>query len=285
MDRKPAVAGSFYPEHPIELKKEIETLFKCTNLGADKDILALISPHAGYLFSGGVAASAFAQINPDTKYKRVFIIGSSHTCVFKGASIYCNGDFLMPYGKEIVDKELGEKLVYENPSIFTANPTPHFQEHSLEVQLPFLNHILKNGYMIVPIIIGTEDPAICKKIATALEPWLNPENLFVISTDFSHYPCYTDAITTDKKTMEAILSKEPANLLKVLKENSQMGIKGLSTSLCGASSVLVLIYLTQNNPNIKYRAIEYKNSGDNSRYGDRIRVVGYWSIAVYNEFN
>ncbi|HBG23892.1 MAG: hypothetical protein A2X17_07140 [Bacteroidetes bacterium GWF2_41_61] len=283
MDRKPAVAGKFYPQKAAELQNEIERLFSITTPGKGKKVRALIAPHAGYIFSGGVAASAFAQIDRGTKYKRVFVIGSSHTVGFKGASIFCEGDFLMPYGKEIVDTKLGRELTENYPSLFTSNPSPHINEHSLEVQLPFVNYLLKSGYTIVPIIIGTDDPTICREIAKVLKPFFIEENLFVISTDFSHYPGYKDANETDSITKSAILTNDPSILLKALKENYQKRIKGLSTSLCGASAVLVLMNITEGNPKIKYGAIDYKNSGDNSYYGDKERVVGYWAITVCEE--
>ncbi|HBZ25451.1 MAG TPA: TIGR00296 family protein [Rikenellaceae bacterium] len=283
MDRKPAVAGKFYPEKSAELQNEIERLFSIATTGKGKKVRALIAPHAGYIFSGGVAASAFAQIESGTKYKRVFVIGSSHTAGFKGASIFCEGDFLMPYGKEIVDTKLGRELTEDYPSLFNSNPAPHINEHSLEVQLPFVNYLLKSGYTIAPIIIGTDDPTICREIAKVLKPFFIEENLFVISTDFSHYPGYKDANETDSITKSAILTNDPSILLKALKENYQKRIKGLSTSLCGASAVLVLMNITEGNPKIKYGAIDYKNSGDNSYYGDKERVVGYWAITVCEE--
>lgn len=283
MDRKPAVAGKFYPDKAAELQTEIERLFSTATPGKCKNVRALIAPHAGYIFSGGVAASAFAQINREAKYKRVFVIGSSHTAGFKGASIYCEGDFIMPYGKEIVDTKLAKKLTEDYPSFFSSNPAPHIHEHSLEVQLPFVNYLLKSGYTIVPIIIGTDDPTICREIAKALKPFFIEENLFVISTDFSHYPGYNDAKERDSITKSAILTNDPSILLKALKESYQKRIKGLSTSLCGASAVLVLMNITAGNTKINYSAIEYKNSGDNSYYGDKERVVGYWAITVCEE--
>ncbi len=280
MERYPVVAGRFYPEHPAQLQREIEKLFAQVKHGNQKSVRAVIAPHAGYLFSGGVAASAYAQIEKNTQYKRVFLIGSSHTSNFKGASVYCSGDFIMPYGKERVDTQLGKELVNNHPHIFTSNPSPHIREHSLEVQLPFINYRLKKDYLIIPILIGCNDSTVCESVAEALKPYFVPENLFVISSDFSHYPGYDDAKKVDKVTMEAILTNDPEILTDALIDNKAKRIKGLSTSLCGASSVLVLMHLSKNNPAYKYRAIEYKNSGDNEIYGENDRVVGYWAIVL-----
>jgi len=280
MDRKPAVAGKFYPENPAELQKEIETLFKNAFPRTCSDVRAIISPHAGYVFSGGVAANAFRQIDPLKEYSRVFIVGTSHRMAFEGASVFCDGNFMMPYGIEPVDTEFGKKLASNHPEIFTTNPSPHLQEHTIEVQLPFLKHVLVGGYKIVPILIGTDDPDICKQISNALKPYFTARNLFVISTDFSHYPAYSDARQIDYQTKDAILSNSPSRLIQVLKENSKKKIKGLSTSLCGAGAVLVLMNLTCDNQDFEYREIDYKNSGDNSYYGMKDSVVGYWAISL-----
>jgi AmmeMemoRadiSam system protein A len=117
-----------------------------------------------------------------------------------------------------------------------------------------------------------------------LKPYLDSPNLFVISSDFSHYPDYKDAKLIDKLTEEAIVSGKPDNLIKVIETNSKKGIKNLSTSLCGWTSVLTLLYMTEKNENYSYNPIEYRNSGDVSYYGDTSRVVGYWSIAVTKKF-
>lgn len=280
MNRRPAVAGTFYPATQNELKVELEALFanalpkKLNNVGA------IISPHAGYLFSGGVAASAFNQIDREKEYERVFIIASSHRSSFPGASIYCDGNFEMPYGQEPVDTQLGAFLCSQNPSLFSSNPVHHSKEHSIEVQLPFINFILKPTYKVVPILMGNVTPQDCQSIAQALEPYYNSENLFIISSDFSHYPNYEQARSIDEATMQAIVSNNPVNLLNVIDQNASKRVKNLQTSLCGWSAVLVLQYLTQHNLFSSYHSLEYKNSGDNALYGEMDSVVGYWAIAV-----
>jgi AmmeMemoRadiSam system protein B len=191
--RKPAVAGSFYPSDPSQLKSQIESYFQAlANKPVRSDVAAVIVPHAGYVFSGEVAASAFAQIDPEREYERIFLIGTSHLMYMNGASIYKTGDFSTPLGIVKVDTELAGKLIKEN-SVFEDIPEAHGQEHSLEVQLPFLQCRFKKPFKIVPIIIGTQSIATCHKIANALKPWFNDKNLFVISSDFSHYPTYAGA--------------------------------------------------------------------------------------------
>ena len=285
IDRKPAVAGQFYPADKEKLKQEVLHLLQSAEPKHCNHVRAIICPHAGYIFSGEIAASAFNQIDAEVIYKRVFLIASSHQDSFNSGAVYCQGNYLMPYGEVPVDIEFGKLLVEQFPDTFTDNPAPHQYEHSLEVQLPFLHYTLKTNYCIVPIIIGTFDPTVCKRIAHALKPYLNSDNLFIISSDFSHYPEYTDAQQIDAITKEAILSNNPEILLSTLARNSKKHIPHLSTSLCGWTSVLTLLYMTSQNDSLEYKAIKYRNSGDVKYVGERDRVVGYWGIAVSEKEN
>jgi len=280
IDRYPAVAGQFYPAQPDKLQKVLTSLFAEATKKQCQRVRAIISPHAGYVFSGKVAASAYSQIDGNTKFKHIFILASSHQENFEGASIFCEGDYVMPYGKEHVDTKFGQMLVSKHPDIFTSKPGSHKNEHSIEVQLPFLHEIIKSDYSIVPIIIGSSDWVVCQKIASALKPWFNSENLFIISSDFSHYPNDSDARNIDTKTKDSILSNNPETLLTTLRNNMMSGVSHLSTSLCGWTSVLTLMCLTTGEKSLEYHAIDYSNSSDAKLYGDKNRVVGYWAIAV-----
>jgi AmmeMemoRadiSam system protein B/AmmeMemoRadiSam system protein A len=282
-DREPVVAGQFYPGRSDELNTELINLFSEAEPRKVKgEVMAILSPHAGYVFSGGVAASSFNQINPKKKYDIIFVIGSSHRAAFEGASIYNKGNYVTPLGTVNVDLKTANTLINKY-DVFKYRSDAHSYEHSLEVQLPFLQHIMETGFKIVPIVIGTQYAETCKKIAAALEPYFTTDNLFVISTDFSHYPSYEDACKVDNLTASAIISNNPDELLKTLKKNSQMNIPNLATSICGWTSVLTLMYITQDMPGVKYYPVVYKNSGDARYYGDKSRVVGYYSIAVAKE--
>jgi len=279
--RKAYVAGQFYPGNPVELKKELEKLFSgCTSEIIPGPVLAIISPHAGYVYSAGIATESFKQINRDQKFDNIFLIGSSHHVSFDGASVYTQGNFETPLGIVPVNISLAEKLV-KDFSFFNSRTDAQFHEHSLEVQLPFLQYWLKKPFCIVPIVLGTQSVSTCRKIAGALKDHFNGANLFIISTDFSHYPNYQDAQVTDRKTANAILTNNPDRLLRTLESNYEADIPGLATSLCGWTSVLTLMFMTGNMPGVTYRLIDYKNSGDAGTAGDRSRVVGYCSIAVY----
>ncbi len=280
IDRLPAVAGSFYPADKQKLHKELENIFASAIPKRCSNVRAIICPHAGYIYSGEVAASAFNQIDSEKTYKRVFVIASSHQEWFEGAAVYCDGDFIMPDGTVKVDRSFGKMLVENFPVIFNSDRGPHQKEHSIEVQLPFLNHVLRTDYHIVPVIIGTSDKNMCREIAMVLKPYMTPDNLFIISSDFSHYPNYADGQKVDDITKEAILANDPEVLLASIRKMSEKKIPHLVTSLCGWTSVLTLLYMTTNEKSLEYRAIDYKNSGDVEYYGETDRVVGYWGIAV-----
>jgi AmmeMemoRadiSam system protein B len=277
-DRFPAVAGQLYPPAASELKSTLDDLFKKAEPRKIKgDIIALILPHAGYIYSGSVAASGFNQLDPGKKYENIFLIGSSHRIAFEGASVYASGDFITPLGTVVVNKSIAADLV-KKYDFFSDRTDAHMQEHSLEVQLPFLQNKLGTGFRLVPIVIGTQSPEVCKKIADALKPYLNSKNLFVISSDFSHYPSYEDAKKVDKITADAILTNSPDELLRVLGKNEEKNIPNLATSLCGWTSVMTLLNMTRYASDISTDIICYKNSGD-SEYGEKSRVVGYNAIA------
>jgi AmmeMemoRadiSam system radical SAM enzyme/AmmeMemoRadiSam system protein B/AmmeMemoRadiSam system protein A len=273
MNRKAVVAGQFYAGTKENLTKDLQTLFASAKK-RQQDARAIISPHAGYVFSGEVAASAINQINPNKKYKNIFIIASSHTTYFQGASIYNAGNYETPLGEVKVNLEICNELIKSN-KIFSFVPDAHKTEHSIEVQLPFLQYHLKNDFQIVPIVIGFDGAKNAELVAEALKPYWTEENIFIVSTDFSHYPNYNDAVNVDLSTANAIVTGKPEELIKV--KNSQTGIKNLSTSCCAVNSVLVLMYLTEQK--YSFNKIQYKNSGD-SPYGSDDKVVGYWAISI-----
>ncbi len=278
-DRQPAVAGQFYPTSKQELQRTLEDLFaKALPSKNIKNVVAIIAPHAGYVYSGVVAASSFNQIDPAKEYENIFVLGPSHHVGFEGASIYTEGNFITPLGPVKVNTELGKQLVSKYP-FFSSRTDAHAAEHSVEVQIPFLQFKMKKSFQIVPIVLGVPEPEMMRKIAGALRPYLTPKNLFVISTDFSHYPGYEDANKVDKITADAVLSNSAENLIKTYTSNDNSGISGLVTSMCGYADVLTLLYMTENNPNFSYNLIQYRNAGD-SEAGDKTRVVGYCAITI-----
>ncbi len=279
LHNRPAyAAGRFYDASPGKLKADLKLLFskaKCHHL---QHVMALISPHAGYAYSGFVAAESYKQINPDSHYDNIFLIGSSHIMFLGGASVYSAGDYVTPLGKVKVNTEIAKKLINENQYI-SFIPDAHLHEHSLENQLPFLQYRLKNSFRIVPIIIGTDDKKILQSIAHSLKPYFNKKNLFIISSDFSHYPRYRDAQKADSLTASAIIENKVSAFQKALRHNALQHYPNLVTSACGHTAITTLLYITQNMLNVKIVPLNYMNSADVA-IGDKSRVVGYFSLAV-----
>ncbi len=241
---------------------------------------AMIVPHAGYVFSGEVAASAFNRIPRGHAYKRIFLIGPSHRAGFAGASVdtlYSQAD--TPLGPVPIDTSLGKELIREGDGAFTFISQAHDGEHCLEVQLPLLQMILDEVPPIVPIVIGTERLSVLLRIAEVLEPYFNEENLFVISSDFSHYPSYEDAKVSDLYMADTIVNGGLEEFLKALSNISKRGFAGQDTAACGACAIAVLLEMmdTQGRDLFAAEHVMYRNSGD-SPYGDKDRVVGYNSI-------
>ena len=279
-DRQPAVAGQFYPGTKAQLEKELKVYFDSAKQVIEVQPLALIVPHAGYVFSGQVAAAAYRQLDRNKKFKHIFLIGSSHIMYFNGAAVYTQGAFVTPLGRVPIDP-LASTLVKKH-NVLTDDIEPHIKEHSLEVQLPFLQYWLKNDFSIIPIIIGGESQATATLLAEALKPYFTPENLFIISSDFSHYPSYNDARQIDDDMAHAIVSNSPVEFMKAKIRNENAGIEDLATAMCGWTSGLTLLKITEGKKDISYKTIMYRNSGD-SPYGEKDRVVGYWAIAAIQE--
>jgi AmmeMemoRadiSam system protein B/AmmeMemoRadiSam system protein A len=283
INREAAVAGMFYSADKEKLMKQLKDLFTAAvPKKKNNDVLAIISPHAGYVYSGKIAASAFNQIDGTKKYETIFIIGASHVAYFNGASIYNIGNFITPLGLVEVDTSTSNKLIKDNP-LFSMNASYHLDDHCIEVQLPFLQYKMKNSFKIVPIIIGSSSEEVCKKLAATLVPYFNEKNLFIFSTDFSHYPDYKNAVDVDKTTSNAILTNSSETFIKTVKLNDSKKIPNLSTSICGFNAILTLLFITETLKNLSFDTITYTNSGNISN--DHSKVVGYWAIAISKNDN
>lgn len=276
--REPAVAGQFYPSSEIELRSVLKSFFKHAHVTQQNNIRAIIAPHAGYMFSGQVAASAYKTLNPSNEYQNIFIIGSSHHVSFNGISIYNQGGYITPLGEVEVNQELANQLINENKYLMYWPPA-HSKEHGIEVQLPFLQYHLHHPFKIIPIIIGTHAPETINILSDILAPWFNNDNLLVISSDFAHYPSAHDAQVIDKQTLDVIKQNDPQLLIQHINNKTQYNIPNLATSLCGWTSVLALLYLTRGK-NYNISPVAYNHSGSNTPYGDKHRVVGYYGVTV-----
>ena len=292
-NREPVVrpatqANRFYTGDAGELSEEVDSLLalhRCETVY--RDVAALIVPHAGYYFSGNVAAAAYMAVPKDKQYKRIFLLGPSHHEWLDGASVNTEADYYAtPLGQVKVDHETALALTAAD-SVFRYEPRAHNREHCLEVQLPFLQRRFGNGKStqtsedsvppIVPIIISTNDFQKLKRIAEALKPYLTEENLFIVSSDFSHYPKYEDACKVDARTGKAVESGDVEQFIAALEENARRGVPGLATSACGELAIATLLMMIDSTYEVKH--LIYQNSGD-AEESDHSRVVGYHAFAI-----
>ena len=281
-------ANRFYTGDAKELSEEVDSLLALHRGETEyRDVAALIVPHAGYYFSGNVAAAAYMAVPKDKQYKRIFLLGPSHHEWLDGASVNTEADYYAtPLGQVKVDRETTVALMAAD-SVFRYEPKAHDREHCLEVQLPFLQRRFGNGKStqtsedsvppIVPIIISTNDFQKLKRIAEALKPYLTDENLFIVSSDFSHYPKYEDACKVDALTGKAVESGDVEQFIAALEENARSGVLGLSTSACGELAIVTLLMMIDSTYEVKH--LMYQNSGDADE-SDHSRVVGYHAFAI-----
>ena len=277
-------ANRFYTGDARELSEEVDSLLALHHGDAKyQNMAALIVPHAGYYFSGNVAASAYMAIDAKKQYKRIFLLGPSHHEWLDGASVNTEADwYATPIGNVKVDHETAVALTNTDgtDSVFSYRPEAHDREHCLEVQLPFLQRrfAMHNQEVppIVPIVISTNDYDKLKRMAEQLKPYFTDENLFVISSDFSHYPSYEDACEVDARTGKAIETGDVEEFIAIINANARSGKRNLHTSACGEFAIITLMLMLDNEYEVKH--LMYQNSGDIS--GEHDRVVGYHSFAV-----
>lgn len=279
--RKPFAAGQFYPDGKEELLNQVNGFLAEAQKIEDGDedaLLGLVVPHAGYVFSGSVAAAGFKQIE-DKNIETIILIGNSHYAYFEGAAIYADGYFKTPLGEVEIDAELAGKIIAEN-KIIKADASAHKKEHSLEVEVPFLQRTLKN-FKLVPILMGSDDRGDAEILAKAVSKNIAGKNILVVaSSDMSHYPPYAQAVYADKKVYEAILTGEVPNLRTAIAELHKENIPNAQTFLCGQEAVETLMFIMRDLGAGKIKLLKYANSGD-SAFGDKSRVVGYAAIGFY----
>ena len=250
--RKPAVSGMFYPSDKAELDSMIDKfLDNVPEIKLEKELKAIIVPHAGYIYSGQVAAYAYSLLKKyRDRIKKVIMLGPSHQVYFSDAASDVNEYWESPLGKVKVMENKLRKL-----------EEPHVKEHCLEVQVPFLQKILKD-FEILPMVAGDADP---KKISKCIEPLLNEDTVLIISSDLSHYNSYDDAVGIDKNTNIGINNLDYDKI-------EQEG------DACGKIPILVLIDIAKK-LKWKCKLLDYKNSGDVTNTKDG--VVGYSSFVFY----
>lgn len=238
------------------------------NACSEEEIVALICPHAGYLYSGKVAAHAYKQIR-GRDYDVVVLVGPSHRVGFEGASLYDGDYYETPLGRAKLDKSSAEALTRQNKT-FRFLPQAHEKEHSLEVQLPFLQRSLAK-FSLLPIVMGSQSLPTCKAVAQALVSILKGKNaLFIASSDLSHGHPSKVAKKLDETAMEAIQAMDAAALIH--------GTESSSCELCGAGPVATILLVARQLGSKRVTILKYADSSEAS--GDSSEVVGYVAAAI-----
>jgi MEMO1 family protein len=268
--RKPAFSGLFYPADPDSLREVVRHCLSRPAGSATEKPRILIVPHAGYLLSGPVAGTGFAQVRDCST---VILLGVSHRHSFEAVAAYLGMGWQTPLGTVLIDRQVVLSLVNTCPLV-SINNNVHRYEHTLEVQLPFLQQVLED-FRIVPLLLGNQDAI--GEISTAIAQVFDDQTLLVISSDLSHYPGRDDAERVDRQTIEAILSADPETFQKVVTGQLRRGIQGLLTCACGATAIEVALRVAQMLHLGKPRLLAYQNTGEIT--GDARAVVGYTSIA------
>lgn len=273
--RNPAVEGSFYPSHEGMLRKMVGGFIRKASIESSSGkVVGLIVPHAGYVYSGKIAGIGYKQIKGQ-QYDTVILIGPTHKSGFSGFSVGNFDAYSTLLGKLQVDRKLAKRLIKKYKSVKFL-PSVHKKEHSLEVQLPFLQMVLKE-FKILPIVVGRYNLGNCEKLAQILyQISKNKKVFFVISTDFSHYHSYKKAKKIDKRTIEGIKTGNPKKFYK--------GVQKGKYELCGSGPVTIFLYLSKKINNCELKFLSYSNSGE-VPMGNKSKVVGYSSFALLKEKN
>ena len=275
--REPAVAGRFYPIDAQKLKNAVMLFMGEAAAPVHHKPVALVAPHAGYVFSGQIAADAFRQA-ADHRYDIVVLLGAPHTVPVDGVSIYSGTGYRTPLGVAKIDQQTSKALIDADPR-FTFNPAAHRKEHSIEVLIPFVQVLFPNA-KIVTALIGTHDRKLVSKFGRTLATAVKTKKaLIVASTDLSHYPRYDDAVRVDARTLEAFRSMRPAAIEATLQENRSKQIRNLATSACGETAVWAVVVAAKQLGADCARIVSYANSGD-SAVGSHDRVVGYGAMSL-----
>jgi hypothetical protein len=235
-------------------------------------LFALIVPHAGYVYSGQIAATAYKQIQ-GMNFDTVVMIGVSHRAAIRGASVFKSGKYETPLGTVEIDAELAGELI-EQDGIFSFSPNAHVIEHSLEVQVPFLQQVLSD-FKIVPILMGHWSESVCSAVSSALVKFIKDKNVLLIaSTDMSHYHSYETAREMDSLALSSIERMDIAKLM----DNLNTG----NCELCGAGPVITVLMTSGKLEADTVEILQYANSGDVT--GDKSDgVVGYFAALVYKK--
>jgi MEMO1 family protein len=276
--RAPAVAGKFYSDSPSRLKLAIEKFLQDAVPVKVKSPVAIIVPHAGYIFSGQICADGFKQVS-NQKYDLVVILGTNHTGPgFQKVSLYPGEGFRTPLGTVAIDREVVSALLEADPADCTLDISLHEHEHSVEVIVPFIQVLFPKA-RIVPAVVGSPAVPMCTRFGQALAKVLkNKRALIVASSDLSHFPDAKDASAVDQKTLETLTKLDPALWQTTIRAQMNRPIAKLDTCACGEAPIMAAMVAAKGLGATQGQVISYANSGDSSVRPDRSRVVGYGAV-------
>jgi len=277
--RKPTVAGSFYDGDTKSLNIQIENCFlhklgpgklPSTIIKGERKIVGLISPHAGYMYSGPVAANGFYKIALGGKPDTIIILGPNHRGFGEDVSIMVEGKWKTPLGELEIDTDIAEKIL-KNSKIIRNDPKAHQYEHSIEVQLPFVQYIFGKNIKFVPICMTRQDINTDIEIAESICSSVTGKNILIIaSSDFTHYEPQEYAENADKQAINAILNFDPKRLYDMIYQQN--------LSMCGPGPITVMLNICEILGAKKVELLKYATSGDITGMYDQ--VVGYASLIV-----
>lgn len=269
--RKPAVAGMFYSGQKDNLTREISIFLENSSLVNEaKKVYGLVAPHAGYLYSGGVAARAYRQI-VGKQFDVIVVISPSHRIYFEEISVFNGAAYSTPLGEIAIDKTLAQAITQQHDQIIYSDMGHDIDEHALEVHLPFLQVVLED-FKLVPIVMGNQDRGNIEILTKALTETLKDKNVLIVgSSDLSHYYSHSKATVMDNVIVDSVSNYEEDKLYDELQE----GI----CEMCGSGPVITTMKACRNLGAEKSKVLLYRNSGDVT--GDRSQVVGYMSAMFY----
>lgn len=272
--REPAIAGTWYPGSQAELRQQVTSYLTgvpSKDAVQPTNIVALIAPHAGYAYSGQVAAHAYKQID-GRRFDTVVVIAPSHRVPFSGVAVYDRGGFRTPLGVMELDRTLIAALEKKDKRIRFV-PDAHTKEHALEIQLPFLQVLLPQA-RLVPLLMGDQDRATCEALAEALASACAGKSVLIVaSSDLSHFHAYDAAKKLDQVVIDQVSAFDPDGLLDALAQSR--------CEACGGGPMVTAMLAARKLGATRSKVLQYANSGDVT--GDRSRVVGYMAAVLSSD--
>ena len=284
--RRPAVAGSFYPDDPMQLKSMVESFLSCEVKPISENIFGILVPHAGYVYSGATAGKSFSLIK-NKKFKTAIILAISHRHSIRGAALYSGCSFATPLDNVCVDKQLTQKLKDSSP-LFEFNDNAHEEEHSIEVQLPFLQ-VINPDVKIVPILLNNRNLKVLREVGAQVGKIANENDaMVIISSDMAHYPPSDIAKKSDLSTLKALdialQYQDPSYFELANKLILSRREPGLETTCCGETAIIAGLYCVMQQGANDFKLVDYTNSGS-TRGADTSAVVGYGAGAFVKSDN